>query len=193
MLATILLQTLPFVPAVLAGTVQYPEVVPGPGLPSLESLGLTSEQLYTMEPASPGISLAHLIPSIREIADKVADTEVNARASLAPMFTPICATDSGAYTDVNNLMACERYLARIGSNDCTVPSGFKTVRYCFAGDADVNGLSTTGKSLTSTCASVAHAVRWIMHNCRRANKAAGSEAAFGNGDIIVTDLRHGMI
>ncbi|KAM3537913.1 hypothetical protein ARSEF1564_009168 [Beauveria bassiana] len=142
MLATILLQTLPLVPAVLAGTVQYPEVVPGPGLPSLESLGLTSEQLYTMEPASP-------------------DTEVNARASLAPI---------------------------IGSNDCTVPSGFKTVRYCFAGDADVNGLSTTGKSLTSTCASVAHAVRWIISNCRRANKAAGSEAAFGNGDIIVTGV-----
>lgn len=27
---------------------KYPEVIPGPGLPSLESLGLTSEQLYTM-------------------------------------------------------------------------------------------------------------------------------------------------
>ncbi|KAM3482145.1 hypothetical protein MY5147_000264 [Beauveria neobassiana] len=169
MLATILLQTLPLVPAVLAGTVKYPEVVPGPGLPSLESLGLTSEQLYTMEPASP-------------------DTEVNARASLAPMFTPICATDSGAYTDVNNLMACERYLARIGANECTVPSGFRKVRYCFAGDADVNGLSITGKSLTSTCASVAHALRWIINNCRRATKAAGSEAAFGNGDIIVTGV-----
>ncbi|KAM0740123.1 hypothetical protein ACQRIT_005307 [Beauveria bassiana] len=173
MLATILLQTLPLVPAVLAGTVQYPEVVPGPGLPSLESLGLTSEDLYKMEPASPGIFLAHLIPSIREIADKVADTEVNARASLAPMFNPVCATDSRAYTAVNNLNACERYLARIGLQDCTVPSNFKTVRYCFSGDADVNGVSITGRSLTST---------W------RGTTAAGSEAAFGNGDIIVTGV-----
>ncbi|KAM3483479.1 hypothetical protein MY8738_003164 [Beauveria namnaoensis] len=154
MLATILLQTLPLVPAVLAGTVQYPEVVPGPGLPSLESLGLTSEDLYKMEPASP-------------------DTEVNARASLAPMFNPACATDSRAYTAVNNLNACERYLARIGLQDCTVPSNFKTVRYCFSGDADVNGVSITGRSLTST---------W------RGTTAAGSEAAFGNGDIIVTGV-----
>ncbi|KAM0666550.1 hypothetical protein ACQRIU_004405 [Beauveria bassiana] len=169
MLATILLQTLPLVPAVLAGTVQYPEVVPGPGLPSLESLGLTSEDLYKMEPASP-------------------DTEVNARASLAPMFNPVCATDSRAYTAVNNLNACERYLARIGLQDCTVPSNFKTVRYCFSGDADVNGVSITGRSLTSTCASVAHAVRWITNNCRRGTTAAGSEAAFGNGDIIVTGV-----
>ena len=28
----------------------YPEVIPGPGLPSLASLGLTSADLYTMTP-----------------------------------------------------------------------------------------------------------------------------------------------
>lgn len=28
----------------------YPTVIPGPGLPSLESLNLTSEDLYTMPP-----------------------------------------------------------------------------------------------------------------------------------------------
>lgn len=27
----------------------YPEVIPGPGLPSLAELGLTSEELYTMK------------------------------------------------------------------------------------------------------------------------------------------------
>ncbi|KAJ3494985.1 hypothetical protein NLG97_g3715 [Lecanicillium saksenae] len=32
----------------LAGTIKYPEVIPGPGMPSLASLNLTSEQLYTM-------------------------------------------------------------------------------------------------------------------------------------------------
>lgn len=41
-------QLLAAVPVVLAGAVEYPEVIPGPGLPSLESLGLTSEQLWTM-------------------------------------------------------------------------------------------------------------------------------------------------
>ena len=28
----------------------YPDVIPGPGLPSLEELGLTSEKLYTTVP-----------------------------------------------------------------------------------------------------------------------------------------------
>lgn len=28
----------------------FPEVIPGPGLPSLASLGITSEQLHTMPP-----------------------------------------------------------------------------------------------------------------------------------------------
>ncbi|KAM3498419.1 hypothetical protein MY10362_008261 [Beauveria mimosiformis] len=102
MLAALLPQISPLVPAVLAGTVQYPEIVPGPGLPSLESLGLTLEQLYKMKPAS---------------------SEVNARASFAPMFNPVCATDPKAYTAVTGLMACNNYLDSIGSRDCTVPGG----------------------------------------------------------------------
>ncbi|KAM3566747.1 hypothetical protein ARSEF4850_000281 [Beauveria asiatica] len=169
MLATFLLQISPLVPAVLAGTVQYPEVVPGPGLPSLESLGLTSEQLYTMEPASSDM------------------------AAFAPMFTAVCAVDSNAYASKSGLIACYNYLARLGSQDCTVPSDFRKVRYCFSGDADVNGLSITGRSLTSTCASVAHAVRWVTDRCTRdGNKAAGFEAAFGNGDIIVSGVKRGF-
>ncbi|KAM3513460.1 hypothetical protein MY11210_002848 [Beauveria gryllotalpidicola] len=168
MLATLLLQIFPLVPAVLAGTVQYPEVVPGPGFPSLESLGLTSEKLYTMEPAS---------------------SEVNARASFAPMFTAVCAADSRAYTDVNDLMACENYLNSIGSQDCTVPGDFKKIWYCRAGNAEINGLSITARSRTSPCSSVAHAVRWVTNHCKRYdNKAAGFEAAFGDGDIIVSGV-----
>ena len=32
----------------------YPEVIPGPGMPSLASIGLTSKDLYTMVPAIAG-------------------------------------------------------------------------------------------------------------------------------------------
>lgn len=32
----------------------YPEVIPGPGFPSLASLGITSEQLYTTPLSSEG-------------------------------------------------------------------------------------------------------------------------------------------
>ena len=38
--------------AVPAATSSVPEVIPGPGLPSLESLGLTSADLYAMGPPS---------------------------------------------------------------------------------------------------------------------------------------------
>lgn len=41
-------------------TSSYPDVVPGPGLPSLESLNLTSEELYSMT-LSPGL-LPSLLP-----------------------------------------------------------------------------------------------------------------------------------
>lgn len=47
--ATLLAIAFTQVAAVPATT--YPEVVPGPGMPSLEELGLTSEQLYTMKPS----------------------------------------------------------------------------------------------------------------------------------------------
>lgn len=57
MFANFLLAALPLIPAALAGTMQYPTVIPGPGLPSLESLGLTSELLYKMEPTTPSTSV----------------------------------------------------------------------------------------------------------------------------------------
>lgn len=39
----------------------YPEVIPGPGLPSLASLNLTSAELYEMTPASTHHLFPHLI------------------------------------------------------------------------------------------------------------------------------------
>jgi hypothetical protein len=50
----LLCSTVPFgnaaaVPKGITGMdIVYPEVIPGPGLPSLESLGLTSKELYEM-------------------------------------------------------------------------------------------------------------------------------------------------
>lgn len=39
----------------VAGQAQYPEVIPGPGLPSLASLGLTSKDLYEMPLPKEGV------------------------------------------------------------------------------------------------------------------------------------------
>lgn len=44
-------------PLVAALATQFPEVIPGPGLPSLAELGLTSKDLYTMTPAISKYSL----------------------------------------------------------------------------------------------------------------------------------------
>ncbi|EJP69087.1 hypothetical protein HC256_001067 [Beauveria bassiana] len=164
-----LLQFLPLVPAVLADTVQYPEIVPGPGLPSLASLGLTSEQLYKMESVSP--------------------SKVNKRASFAPNYVPFCESDQRAHTHVDGLRMCYTYLSYIGARDCTVPSGFRKALYCNAGDAHINGLSINGRSQTSSCASVAGALGWILDNCKLPNnQIAGSQAVSGNADIIVTGM-----
>ncbi|KAJ4151516.1 hypothetical protein LMH87_012209 [Akanthomyces muscarius] len=171
MFANFLLAALPLVPAALAGTMQYPTVIPGPGLPSLESLGLTSELLYKMEPTTP---------------------KVDARDALAANYVAKCDSDPAAYVAKGDLQACLNYLNAIGSRDCTVPGDMRPIRYCVAGQADVNGLSITGVVQTTRCSAVAHAVNYVLQSCVRDQKAAGSEAAFNNGDVIVSSLVTGF-
>lgn len=45
-----------------AGVTKYPEVVPGPGLPSLAELGLTSAQLYQMGTPKSCASIVSYLP-----------------------------------------------------------------------------------------------------------------------------------
>lgn len=60
-------QMITFLLAVAAGAVSalptvetvYPEVIPGPGLPSLAELHLTSAELYTMKPDMCMIDILH--------------------------------------------------------------------------------------------------------------------------------------
>lgn len=60
----------------------YPEVIPGPGMPSLASLNLTSEQLYNM-------------PLTQEATDFV---------ERSTLFTPGCGPADEAYTDVADII-----------------------------------------------------------------------------------------
>ena len=50
------LQTISALPTTQNAVQSYPEVIPGPGLPSLESLNLTSAQLYEMPLPKPSMS-----------------------------------------------------------------------------------------------------------------------------------------
>ncbi|KAF8841805.1 hypothetical protein BDN67DRAFT_900721 [Paxillus ammoniavirescens] len=138
--------------AVPATTPDYPELTPGPGMPTLTSLNLTSADLYTMGP-----------PPLKS-------------------YTSVCQTYSTA--GVDNVIACFNYLNSIGNNACGVSGD--CVIFCTAGDADISGSNVSGgPSASSACRDVATAVQWIFTYCNAGGQVGGSDAAYGNSDLIV--------
>jgi hypothetical protein len=104
----------------------YPEVVPGPGLPSLASLGLTTADLYNMP--LPSASLPSIVTA-------------NARRP----FSNTCGPADNAYTNVNNLIACYYYLSALTGWRCNIKggSGYLPNNWCQTGEAWVFGQSYT--------------------------------------------------
>ncbi|KAF2132495.1 hypothetical protein P153DRAFT_308806 [Dothidotthia symphoricarpi CBS 119687] len=140
---------------------EYPEVVPGPGLPSLESLGLTTAQLYEMP-----------VPEKSALPSKVR------RAGT-------CGPGS-AYTNVNGIIACYNYLNGLGTANCAVPGKGVTNHMCSSGDAVITGQSLAGGGTSSYCRDVAAAVLWTINSCTRSDQTcAGAQFAGGNGDLSV--------
>jgi hypothetical protein len=90
-----------------------PEVIPGPGLPSLESLGLTSSYLYNVLIS---IDTTHLL----------------ARAD------PRCG-DEYNYGPVDGAVACFHYLQGLGQTGCGVPSGQRSVIMCSSNGIRITG------------------------------------------------------
>ncbi|KAF9223912.1 hypothetical protein BS17DRAFT_767105 [Gyrodon lividus] len=156
------------VSAVPATTPDYPEVIPGPGLPSLVSLGLTSADLHAMGPP----------PSLTE---RTAGAELD--PELKKRYTNICQTYSMG--GVDNVIACFNYLNSIGNNACGVNG--ENVVFCTAGDAGVGGSNISGgPSASSACRDVATGVQWVFTYCNVGGEVGGSAAAYGNGDLILT-------
>ncbi|KAI0059299.1 hypothetical protein BV25DRAFT_1137433 [Artomyces pyxidatus] len=139
--------------AVAAPTV-HPTVVPGPGLPTLAELGITSEELYARPPS------------------------LQARAAL---YDPVCETYTTA--DVDNVIACFNYLESIGGNACTVDGD--NVQFCYSGDAQVTGSNISGTGSASSLCDVALGLQWIFTYCNQGGQVGGSQAANGNGYLIV--------
>ncbi|KAF8838063.1 hypothetical protein BDN67DRAFT_982806 [Paxillus ammoniavirescens] len=154
--------------AVPATTPSYPELIPGPGMPSLASLNLTTADLHAMGPP----------PSLTE---RAAGAELD--PELKKRYTSVCQTYSTG--GVDNVIACFNYLNSIGNNACGV-SGDNVV-FCTAGDAGVSGSNVSGgPSASSACRDVATAVQWIFTYCNVGGEVGGSDAAYGNGDLIVS-------
>ncbi|KAF9531290.1 hypothetical protein CPB83DRAFT_849704 [Crepidotus variabilis] len=145
-----------------AGPTLYPEVIPGPGLPSLASLNLTSKDLHTMKPQ---------FSSSSALESRSAD------------FDSHCFT----YTtgNIDNTIACYNYLASIGNNACVVPGD--NIAFCRVGDVLIGGsnLHQTSGAASSACWDVSMAVQWIFSNCNAGGRVGGVAAANGNGDLPV--------
>jgi len=160
-LAALVLAFASFTTAMPIEEIAYPEVVPGPGLPSLAELGLTSKQLHTMP-----IDRAAL-------------------AIRAAQFDPVCGPVDYAYTNVGGIIACYNYLNSLGTQQCSTPSGAGISQFCYSGDGNVIGQSIGGPS-SSYCRDVAFAVLYTVDHCTRPDQSvAGFQAAYGNGDLIV--------
>ena len=128
--------------AVSAATSSVPELIPGPGLPSLESLNLTSADLYAMGPP-PALS--------KYAASSVGQTltawmlVVGARSA---DYTAICQTYSTAA--VNDVIACFNYLVSIGNNACAVTNPDLVTWFCESGTAAISGSNTSGEPTVSS-------------------------------------------
>ncbi|OBT61319.1 hypothetical protein VE03_09526 [Pseudogymnoascus sp. 23342-1-I1] len=145
-------------------SIKNPKVIPGPGLPSLKELGITSEDLYKMGRPDSSVKT----PSIQA------------------RFEPKCGPSDNAYVNVNGIIACYNYLKNVGDRNCATPSGLGVAHFCYSGEAEVSGQSYDQKSYSSKCHDVADAVLWSVDHCTRADQlVAGFQAATGNGNLIV--------
>ncbi|KAJ3840648.1 hypothetical protein F5878DRAFT_522322, partial [Lentinula raphanica] len=144
----------------------YPELIPGPGFPTLAELNLTSEQLYTMTP--------NLQTPVVPISPEL--------ASRSDRYTNECFTYTTA--NVDDVIACFNYLQNIGSNTCAVNGD--NVQFCYAGTAQISGSNISGtSSAASRCSDVALAVQWIFTYCNVGGQVGGAAAANGNGYLVV--------
>ncbi|KAF9259945.1 hypothetical protein L218DRAFT_1055494 [Marasmius fiardii PR-910] len=134
-------------------------VIPGPGLPSLESLGLTSADLYA-----------------RTL------TELEMR-SLMARFPLMC--NEVPKCSVGDAVACYNYLNALGHQACTVNG--ENVTFCTAGGCHWFGSNISGGgSASSYCSDVAIGGNVVINNCQGGGQVSGANAANGNGNLVVT-------
>ncbi|KAK3901698.1 hypothetical protein C8A05DRAFT_34614 [Staphylotrichum tortipilum] len=153
----------------------YPEVIPGPGLPSLAELNLTSAQLYEMGP-----------PDAASVA------LANALAKRRPAYPLQCGRYDFEYANVDDIVACFHFIQNLGTTSCVAPGGQgQFVTMCTAGAAQVVAWSYNYQTVSSYCSDVALGLLSVIDRCTRADHTcAGSNAANGNGDFVVyADLK----
>jgi len=138
----------------------YPEVIPGPGLPSLASLNLTSAELYERVPTDEQLSI------------------------LTAQFDLQCGFP-GPTCPLANAVACFNFLDALGQQACTVNG--ENVMFCTAGGCNWFGSNISGgPSASSFCSDVAIGGDVVINSCQSGGTVCGANAANGNGNLIVT-------
>ncbi|KAG2008049.1 hypothetical protein CC2G_013520 [Coprinopsis cinerea AmutBmut pab1-1] len=170
----------------LVATDDCPEVVPGPGLPSLASLNLTSADLCK-SPEEFQMSLYGQVESPSSAQDSANDEK-----QLVKRYTPWC---SGTHISAPYAASCFNYLYALGSTACEVPRGVVS-RFCHSTGSGSNvawyGSTIDGLYSSSTCMDVARGGEWVFWNCIASAPGAGPQfireganAAWGNARLAV--------
>ncbi|KAF3920766.1 hypothetical protein ABW20_dc0103090 [Dactylellina cionopaga] len=131
----------------------------GPGLPTIKELGLTNADLTKPVP-----ELEALI----------------ARDMLTKRYTPVCWGEPKCTT--NDARACYNYLNGLGNTACSVQG---RVQMCKVGGCAWDARTLNNGFASSSCSNAALGGAWVLNNCNGGNRVAGSNAAFGNGNLIV--------
>ncbi|OBT96485.2 hypothetical protein VE01_05658 [Pseudogymnoascus verrucosus] len=155
----------------------YPEFTPGKGLPSLEELGLTSEQLFTTPP-----------PALATRVDDKYTQHTRCRSS----------SEGSEYAaNVDDVIACYNYLVALGDYTC------RERELCRIGSAKISGLNKNGHRAnlgwdvpyvfsTAKCWDAALGLQWIFTNCNEGGKVMGYKEV-GGGEYLIAATRSNIV
>ncbi|KAF2432505.1 hypothetical protein EJ08DRAFT_709801 [Tothia fuscella] len=149
-------------------------------LPGVLSRGLPSPLSNNQQPSPIGI------------ADKVivsaAAKAPNGEDAQSSNYDIQCNSNNATPLNWDDLWSCWNEIYNRGDALCAAnPSG----RFCEKGAVKISGTSYFGKNTASTCRAVANGLSAIWEKCRytdqigRAIYLGGSNAAYGNGELIV--------
>jgi hypothetical protein len=180
--------------AAAASTPEY-EFIPGPGMPSLESLGLTVADLFnktwvdslfkdTPNPFAPNAATARALPAT--------NNNNGQPGSVSRRWDDICDRDGRDYGTVNAVRACAAYLWALNAQWCEAGNTAVEMVRMREGNYEtyVHGISVRPGSSRSFCRDCSAGVYWVADSCVAGCDgdlcaAAGSAAAGGNGDLVL--------
>ncbi|KAK6330406.1 hypothetical protein TWF696_003503 [Orbilia brochopaga] len=154
-----------------APEVDYASIlIPGPGLPSVKELGLTNADLT--KPLPTGV----------ELNNGIEERSANPGKELFKRYDPFCGIADRGGCNANDAAACFNYLRNLNERRCEV-SG--VIRMCVVGRCQWYGRSFGKGFASSFCRDVAWGGKWVLDNCNRGGRISGSNAAGGNGNLVV--------